>query len=154
MKSDYFVVPLKDRKSIGVGEVYMVVDRKRFVIVARAHGDWVNKLPAVLRFTADKKSWGFTAYAKGKQIAARSGKTASGDLSAFAKLFGVDAKKLEAATDVDAFLDAMDLSRYAFTIESYDDAVEAADGFGELDAMETFEAFTEPVRLPRAGRKR
>lgn len=152
MKSDYFVVPLKDRKDIAVGEVYTVVDRKRFVIVATAHGDWVKKLPAVLHFTADKKTWGFTAYARGKPIAARSGKTTSGDIAAFAKLFGVDAGKLEAATDVDAFLDAMDLSRYAFTPASYDKTVTAYED-DDID-MDDFVAFTEPVRLPRAGRKR
>ena len=156
MQSDYFVVPLKDRPKIGVGEVYTVVDRKRFVIVAREHGDWLKKLPAALRFTADAKSWGFTAYAKGKEIAARKGKKVTGDVAAVAKLFGIDAAKLETAVagDVDAFLDTLDVSRYAFTVKSYDEAVQAADGFGELDEMEKFEDFTEPVRVPRAGRKR
>ena len=156
MNSEYFVVPLKDRKLIQVGEAYTVVDRKRFVIVARDLGDWVKKLPAVLYFTANKKSWGFKVYAKGKEIAARSGTTVKGDVAGFAKLFGLDPKKLEAAVagDVDKFLDAVDVSRYGFTVASYDEAVEAADGFGELEEMEKFEKFTEPTRLPQAGQKR
>ena len=141
MGCDYFVVPYARRELVekAIAAVYQVTDRNKFMVVCTDRTDWLKTIPIAVRFVDAGETWRWIAYANGKEIKKP---------DEAAKLLGVDAAKLAAATGAETFRKLIGFSRYAFDPKSFDAAVDEADGFGEMDAMEKFCDFIAPVKTP------
>lgn len=132
--SEYYVVPIAHRKTVAkLFEKHRLIDEKKFVIVISDKHALFKKLDVALAFNNDEWSaWGFTLYAKGKEIATglfgeneESGVSLEdncleGDLDAAATLLGVDSKKfrkvVEASDpDVEKFMKVVGFDRYSIT---------------------------------------
>ena len=132
--SQYYVVPIAHKAAVAtLFEAHRLIAEKKFVIVITDDDKKAKKLDVALAFNNDEWSaWGFTLFAKGKQIAtglfgenAESGVSLEdncleGDLDAAAKLLGADAKKLRAVVeaeepDVEKFMKVVGFGRYSIT---------------------------------------
>lgn len=137
--SQYYVVPVAHLAAVKkLFEAHRLIPEKKFVIVISDDDKKAKKLDVALAFNNDEWSaWGFTLYAKGKQIAtglfgenSESGVSLEdncleGDLDAAAKLLGVDAKKFRKVVeaedpDVEKFVKVVGFGRYSITPYEFD----------------------------------
>jgi hypothetical protein len=132
--SQYYVVPAAERAAVAkLFEPHRIIDDGKFLIVVSDDHKLAGKLNVALDFHNDEWSaWGFTLYAKGKQIAhglfgendesgvSLEDNCLEGDLDVAAKLLGADAAKLRkmievAVPDVEKFIKAVGFGRYSIT---------------------------------------
>ena len=69
--SQYYVVPVAQRAAVKkLFEPHRIIDEKKFVIVVTDDDKRAKKLDVALAFNNDEwPAWGFTLYAKGKEVA-------------------------------------------------------------------------------------